>query len=169
MAFDWTEKRIETLKRLWCVEGLSSPQIAERFGPELSKNAVIGKITRLGLKKFGHAAGVRPKVPRAPRPKPVRRIAPPATTVSATPPAPIAKLTAAAVEVIAPANDSIPGGLRFIDRRRGQCSWPLGELLGPATWDMPVCGVDVHGDGPYCRHHASGAFKPAPQKRRAAR
>lgn len=45
----WTEERIDTLKTLWAA-GLSCSQIANKL--ELtSKNAVIGKVHRLGLEK----------------------------------------------------------------------------------------------------------------------
>lgn len=42
----WTEDRTETLKRMWS-EGYSGGQIADRLG--LTRNAVIGKVHRLGL------------------------------------------------------------------------------------------------------------------------
>jgi GcrA cell cycle regulator len=44
----WNDERVETLKKLWS-EGLSASQIANRLGRDLSRNAVIGKVHRLGL------------------------------------------------------------------------------------------------------------------------
>src|SRR5688572_33463072 len=44
----WTEERVEILKRLWN-EGLSASQIAGRLGYGVTRNAVIGKVHRLGL------------------------------------------------------------------------------------------------------------------------
>ncbi|WP_420605619.1 GcrA family cell cycle regulator [Novosphingopyxis sp.] len=44
----WTDERIDLLKKLW-EEGLTASQIAEELG-EVSRNAVIGKAHRLGLK-----------------------------------------------------------------------------------------------------------------------
>ncbi len=44
----WTDERIDTLKQLW-EKGLTASQIAEQLG-EVSRNAVIGKAHRLGLK-----------------------------------------------------------------------------------------------------------------------
>ena len=43
----WTEERIETLKSLWAV-GHSASEIAGRLGG-ITRNAVIGKVHRLGL------------------------------------------------------------------------------------------------------------------------
>ena len=47
-GMNWTDERVEKLKRLWS-EGLSASQIAAQLGG-VSRNAVIGKAHRLGLK-----------------------------------------------------------------------------------------------------------------------
>lgn len=44
----WTDDRIEQLKKLW-EKGLSASQIADELG-DVTRNAVIGKAHRLGLK-----------------------------------------------------------------------------------------------------------------------
>ena len=44
----WTDERVEQLKQFWD-EGLSCSRIAERMNCGLSRNAVIGKATRLKL------------------------------------------------------------------------------------------------------------------------
>mgnify|MGYP001307963677 CR=1 FL=1 len=44
---DWTEERIDLLRRLWG-QGQSASQIAEQLGG-VTRNAVIGKAHRLGL------------------------------------------------------------------------------------------------------------------------
>lgn len=43
----WTDERVETLKKMW-VEGQSASQIAKELGG-VTRNAVIGKVHRLGL------------------------------------------------------------------------------------------------------------------------
>lgn len=48
MSFEWNESRIETLKSLWN-EGLSTSEMGVRLG--ITKNAVVGKVHRLGLPK----------------------------------------------------------------------------------------------------------------------
>src|SRR6185369_10042196 len=74
----WTDERVETLKKLW-LDGLSASQIAKQLGG-VTRNAVIGKVHRLGLS--GRAA---PSQPTRPAFKPARPVRPAA---QATPPAP---------------------------------------------------------------------------------
>ena len=64
----WTEERVEVLKKLWA-EGHSASQIAKQLGG-VTRNAVIGKVHRLGLS--GRATPSRPvkRPPRLARPKP---------------------------------------------------------------------------------------------------
>ncbi|PKP75130.1 MAG: GcrA cell cycle regulator, partial [Alphaproteobacteria bacterium HGW-Alphaproteobacteria-6] len=52
----WTDERVETLKKMW-TEGQSASQIAKELGG-VTRNAVIGKVHRLGLSnRVGPAAG----------------------------------------------------------------------------------------------------------------
>lgn len=44
----WTDERCATLEKLWA-EGLSASQAAKRIGGGLTRNAVIGKVHRMGL------------------------------------------------------------------------------------------------------------------------
>ena len=53
----WSDDRITTLSKLW-QDGLSASQIAKQLGG-VTRNAVIGKIHRLGLS--GRATPSRPK------------------------------------------------------------------------------------------------------------
>src|SRR4051794_33937208 len=43
----WTDERVELLRKLW-IDGLSASQIAAELG-NVTRNAVIGKVHRLGL------------------------------------------------------------------------------------------------------------------------
>ena len=66
----WTDERIELLRKLW-LEGLSASQIARELANGISRNAVIGKVHRLGMSgrvKTAAPASVRPKV-KTPRPR----------------------------------------------------------------------------------------------------
>ena len=75
----WTDERIEQLRNMW-EKGLTASQIADELGG-VSRNAVIGKAHRLGLKsrpspvkatekavKPVKAAAPKPAAPSAPRP-----------------------------------------------------------------------------------------------------
>ena len=58
----WTDERVDLLKKLW-TEGLSASQIANRLG-NVTRNAVIGKVHRLGLSgraTTSRVKSIRPK------------------------------------------------------------------------------------------------------------
>jgi len=56
----WTEDRVEVLTKLWA-EGLSASQIAKQLGG-VTRNAVIGKVHRLGLSGRGREQhGLHPR------------------------------------------------------------------------------------------------------------
>ena len=61
----WTDERVETLKKMWG-EGQSASQIAKELGG-VTRNAVIGKVHRLGLSNRvgpgGSAEGGEPSEP----------------------------------------------------------------------------------------------------------
>ena len=67
MSFTWTEERIATLTKMW-ESGATASQIADELGG-VSRNAVIGKAHRLGLK-------ARPSPVKANEPKPAAKPAP---------------------------------------------------------------------------------------------
>lgn len=116
----WTDERVETLKKMWA-EGQSASQIAKELGG-VTRNAVIGKVHRLGLSNrvaageeaaeaapvaaapsapaaAAPAPRVEPAVPRAePRPTPLER---PVATERPTP-APAAAAPAASTAVVLP-------------------------------------------------------------------
>ena len=61
----WTDERVEHLKRMWG-EGQSASQIAKELGG-VTRNAVIGKVHRLGL---SNRSGAAPAPEAAPAPTP---------------------------------------------------------------------------------------------------
>lgn len=104
----WTDERIENLRKMW-EKGLTASQIAEELGG-VSRNAVIGKAHRLGLKsrpspvKAGDAGKPAKAQPATPRPAttvaappPPRPVAP-AVRVSAPPPPPPAPVATVAAQ-----------------------------------------------------------------------
>lgn len=62
----WTDERVETLKRMWS-EGQSASQIAKELGG-VTRNAVIGKVHRLGLSNRVGAAPMPETKPKAAAP-----------------------------------------------------------------------------------------------------
>ena len=79
MTAGWTEDRVGALKKLW-LEGQSASQIAKQLGGGVTRNAVIGKVHRLGLS--GRATPSQPARTAAFRPARTR------TTPPAQPSAP---------------------------------------------------------------------------------
>ena len=86
---NWTDERVEKLKKLWS-EGLSASQIAAQLGG-VSRNAVIGKVHRLNLpgraKAGGTPTAARPKRPAAATPRPAAFQARPVAVRAAVRPA----------------------------------------------------------------------------------
>lgn len=97
----WTDERIEQLRTMW-EKGLTASQIADELGG-VSRNAVIGKAHRLGLKARPSPVKAvdtnrAAKAPPAPRPAPPPPVAAAAPVRSAPPvrPAPAAPVVRAA-------------------------------------------------------------------------
>lgn len=84
----WTDERVETLKKMWA-EGQSASQIAKELGG-VTRNAVIGKVHRLGLSnRVGGKDEIEEEVPVvAPAPVPPR-VEPRAETPSVVEPIPV--------------------------------------------------------------------------------
>ena len=99
----WTDERIEKLTKMW-EGGATASQIAEELGG-VSRNAVIGKAHRLGLK--ARPSPVKPndkgEVPAAPAPRPARTAEPaPARAAAPTAAKPAAQAPAQAPAPAAP-------------------------------------------------------------------
>ena len=89
----WTDERVETLKKMWG-EGQSASQIAKELGG-VTRNAVIGKVHRLGLSNRAGTTGAAAKA--APKEKPAPAAAAPAAKAKPAP-KPAAKAAPAAAE-----------------------------------------------------------------------
>ena len=63
----WNDERVELLKKLWA-DGLSASQIASRLGG-VTRNAVIGKVHRLGLSGARQARAPRARGRAGPMPR----------------------------------------------------------------------------------------------------
>ncbi|RMH48508.1 MAG: GcrA cell cycle regulator, partial [Alphaproteobacteria bacterium] len=81
----WTEERVELLKTMW-TEGKSASQIAKALGG-VTRNAVIGKVHRLGLSNRNNGAAEKDE------PRPAAAAEPPesAEPAAAQAPAPAAE------------------------------------------------------------------------------
>ena len=156
----WTEDRVGALKKLW-LEGQSASQIAKTLGGGVTRNAVIGKVHRLGLS--GRAA---PSQPARTTFRPARpRAAAPAAPVQA-PSAP-RRIEAAAprplmtAQPVAPAPaPELPGTATVMTLGAHMCKWPIGD---PSSREFSFCGRRAS-EGVYCVEHARVAYQPQVRK-----
>lgn len=179
----WTDERIATMTKLW-KDGLSTSQIAEKLGG-VTRNAVIGKLTRLGLAGQGNATLSKraASAPRAVAPRPAARPSTPANMAGPKP----------AAEPISPApRFGIAGNghvyshapstplpclrvveasgkpARIIDPGFGGCRWPISDPgAGRMDETLFCCGPRDEGQTYCARHRALGisaANNPLGQK-----
>lgn len=161
---EWTDSRVEMLKRLWR-QGQSASQIAQALGG-ITRNAVIGKAHRLGL--GGRQASATAVAPRlladertqtktaasvareALKPKTDKA---PALAARSTAPAP-ALARPAAAPAANPTAAALKANLAFSNTYR-TCQWPVGD---PKTADFHFCGAESEAGRPYCTEHCAVAY-----------
>jgi len=103
----WTEERIEKLTKMW-ESGSTASQIAEELGG-VSRNAVIGKAHRLGLKARPSPVKEKPaKAKEAPKAKPRTEAKPKAEAPPRPAPAPTPRAAAPAPAPAAPPQHAAP-------------------------------------------------------------
>ena len=157
----WTDERVELLKKLWS-DGLSASQIAAELG-SVTRNAVIGKVHRLGLSgraKSPSSSASRPRKPRA------------ATQMLRVSRGAIRGNTALArayeydfdpePELI---ENIIPIGQRrtLLELTEATCRWPIGD---PGAEGFAYCGSQTKTGLPSCPYHSRVAYQPASERRR---
>jgi GcrA cell cycle regulator len=151
----WTPERVEQL-RSCLVTGLTCSQIAAEIG--VSRNAVIGKIHRLGLSPGRPPGGsARSCPPRARHPRAASQRRSLRLMWSDGAPAPVPGAATAPVASAQPCS--------LIDLERGKCRWPVGEPTGGAS-DFVFCGNAAIDGFSYCAGHARMAYR-APARRSA--
>ena len=169
-TMSWTDERVEQLKQHW-LEGKSASQIASLLGNGLTRNAIIGKVHRLGLAgraKSPSSGGSRPRQ-SAPQHGPRRVSSPRAPSVA---PRLVRGATALAINSLPLTATEpepfesvvLPMSLRvtIVELNEAMCRWPLGD---PASPDFRYCGSPVS-SRPYCAHHSGLAYQPAQERRR---
>lgn len=140
-SLPWTDDRVGQLQQLWS-EGLSASEIARRLGG-VTRNAVIGKLHRLGLLGSRSRVAIAPRAARTRRRPALRRQSRRAPRVAQGCPA-----------VAAP---DWPGEVPDVERLEPhQCRWPIGDPRAP---DFSFCGRWA-AVGPYCPAHRAVAFVP---------
>ena len=142
----WTDDRVETLKSLW-QDGLSANQIAHALG-NVTRNAVIGKVHRLGLAgRDGTPRVSRPRVPAAPGFR-VRAYQPVMTVIEQDP---------------FRFEDGSFATMRTVGKN--MCRWPIGD---PAVGEFHFCGCGSKSGSSYCEAHSQRAHQPQKKRRAVA-
>jgi GcrA cell cycle regulator len=158
----WTDERVETLKKLWG-EGLSASQVAGRLG-SVTRNAVIGKVHRLGLSGRATTSSMKSHRPRSRTAS--KRIAKAGFSATGNPA--FRALYQEPQPYVPPVEEMI---IPLAERKTIQtlvessCRWPIGD---PQMADFHFCGKNKVPGLPYCEFHARRAFQ-VPQARRRER
>ena len=158
----WTEERVEMLTKLWS-EGLSASQVAKQLGG-VTRNAVIGKVHRLGLS--GRATPSRPARPKAPTPRNLTHVR--------GRPDPLVSERREEVETVAKSRETIHEDIEnrstelttVLTLTERNCKWPIGD---PGSPDFHFCGRGADGNAPYCTEHAKLAYQPMQPRRNRER
>lgn len=162
----WTPERTERLTAMWA-KGHSASDIAHDLGAGISRNAVIGKVSRLGLSgrpNTGHRAPRRSHRARAPKISLVggkaveQKLSTNAGTMSRR--AAMARERPpefdTAPQPKAEAWEPLPGTVpvSFAELRVNHCRWPV-EAAAPGAH---FCGAQQSGSGSYCPTHAVTSY-----------
>ena len=154
----WTEDRANHAAKLW-LDGIGASTIAAIIG-NTSRNAIIGKMHRMGLGGTGRticqdAPKPEPK-PRKPRAKKVYPSRPKAPEV------PIPRVSKIERAFIPPV--FAPGErVTVMDLVPGVCRWPLGD---PRAENFSFCGHRIAEGSSYCTRHSRIAYQPVERRKR---
>jgi len=180
----WTDERVELLKKMWG-EGQSASQIAKELGG-VTRNAVIGKVHRLGLsnRAGGGSSGTAKTAAKEPAGG-KNKTAKPETPAKGANGAGTPVVTPLTRKPIIPAGQPLPpqrsaneispealASVREVEKKAKKislmeltertCKWPIGD---PATDDFWFCGLSVQPGKPYCEAHVGVAFQPMSSRR----
>jgi GcrA cell cycle regulator len=156
----WDDDRVAKLVKLHA-EGLSCSQIATALGHGITRNAVIGKVSRLNLPKRD---GERAKLIN-------RRTRKSQGSVWGMSMKQAAKLKERAAKAPAPPPEAYVEPITnetptrtFATLERGECRWPIGD---PKSEAFGYCGCKAVPGQSYCTGHRLRAYTPAPTLKRA--
>jgi GcrA cell cycle regulator len=162
MTMSWTDERVELLKKLWS-DGLSASQIAGELGG-ITRNAVIGKVHRLGLSGRAKSASTS-----TPRPRKARSSAHMLRVPRVRGNTALAHAYDLDVEPEPELIENIiPIGQRrtLLELTELTCRWPIGD---PGSADFFFCGGNSLTSLPYCAYHSRVAYQPVTERRRDKR
>ncbi len=177
----WTEERVKKLTLLW-KSGNSASKIAVELGEGVSRNAVIGKIHRLGLSERGSGfpidlkldsnleqSATRKGKKRGRKPSIKKFINNENTSDSSKINDNLLSESGELeneIDQITRANmikiEKKAKKLSLLELTEKTCKWPIGD---PATSEFWFCGHPSEQGKPYCEIHVSIAFQPVTTRR----
>ncbi len=143
----WTTRKIDKLKKLWD-KGLSTSEIGKKLG--VSKNAVVGKAHRIGLKSRVSPIKTAKNVVKETIEKVVRSSKVDDIDLDEEE----IKVMPVVHKARSSASKDLPG-VAINDIKPGMCRWPSGDPRGD---DFRFCGEPSHKGKPYCLHHCTVAY-----------
>ena len=182
----WTDERVAILTKMWA-EGNSASQIAKELGG-VTRNAVIGKVHRLGLSNRAttstsskseskaksatkNSSKVKQKArktevtePKADNVTSLRRQIIPAG--QPLPPQPSANEISPEALARVSEIEKKAKKLSLLELTEKTCKWPVGD---PATEEFWFCGLATQSGKPYCEAHVGVAFQPMNSRRERRR
>ena len=162
----WTDERVELLKKLW-TDGLSASQIAAQLG-QVTRNAVIGKVHRLGLsgrmKSSSSVSRISKPRLRAPSRPSMQHTSFGSTALKTEIHAERGLVALLEPAVIMPFPAPKGENVTLMQLSENTCRWPLGD---PSSSEFRFCGCEKGGKGSsYCQYHSALAFQPAGGRRK---
>ena len=171
-AANWTPELEEQLRLHWA-NGESAAKIAEVMGDGLTRNSIIGKASRMGLKKRRATPRKKSHAPRAPRPRTPPRTMSVAVRLGKARKAGVQSLDEALSHITAKpvpgaAWDALPDTtpISLLMLTDATCRWPIGD---PLVAGFGFCGCPVEDGRVYCpTHRALGTtnFKATAEDKR---
>jgi len=159
--FWWSPENVETLEKLWR-EGLSAAQISARMG-DTTRNAVIGKLHRLGLSGHGRVTVVRkPHAWRTPQARQRNIDAPRGHAAEAFRQrkreisSGARPVFAASAEPLPPPSETDIARVSFADLEDGMCKFIPGD---PKASGPMFCGCKTVPGLSYCEAHARRCYQ----------
>jgi GcrA cell cycle regulator len=151
----WTDAAIETLRQM-ALEGKSASSIAAALGAP-SRNAVIGKANRIGVKLTGniHCSATRP--PRSITERPRRPAIARTESLGRRAIVSVVPRERKPAWVFAEAQVGEMLKVGFEDIREDACRWPIGD---PTSEEFVYCGIQTAKGRSYCAGHCRMAYKP---------
>lgn len=149
----WTDERREFVRKQFVEEGKTDLEIAAMIGHDVTRNAVIGIRTRMGIKRgVGINRGFEEvNNQRRRRQELARKAGNPAT-----PSTKIAHEAAVAIQESAAREVATAAGLVPLrDLDSNACHWPIGD---PQQQPFGFCGAPKVPGLPYCKQHALKAY-----------